>query len=63
VQGSIPVLLVVLLLVAATVLGAAALAGIFALVTVKERARTRRAVVNVIVKVAPDPSLASYGRA
>lgn len=37
VQGSIPVLLVVLLLVAATVLGAAALAGIFALVTVKEQ--------------------------
>ena len=36
-QGSIPVLLVVLLLVAATVLGAAALAGISALVTVKEQ--------------------------
>jgi hypothetical protein len=60
VQEPIPVLLVVLLLVAATVFGAAALAGISALVAVKKQRVPR---LDEPVKVAPDPSLASYGGA
>ena len=51
-QEPIPVLLVVLLLVAATVFGAAALAGISALVAVKKQRVPR---LDEPVKVAPDP--------